>query len=232
MGKLAIIAAYGVYGAFWARFFLHAIPWWRAMRRFRVSAPAGRVFRFRACALAAGDVALFARLWKTNPVLWVGEWVFHVSLLLVIVRHLRYFLEPVPHWVWSMQLPGTIAGYVLPLSLVYILVVRLLTGREKYTSPANLSLLVLVLVISSIGVLMHTLYTPNLVDVKLFAAGLACFRPAPPPESLWFAAHFGLFLILVLYLPTHIFTSPLVMLEARRREQELKLVMHEPGRDG
>jgi nitrate reductase gamma subunit len=181
----------------------------------------------KAWVLTAADMVLFARLLMVNPALWVGEWVFHASFLLVLLRHLRYFLNPVPFWVWWVQTPGMIAGHVLPLSLAYILVIRLLTAREKYASRANVLLLGLVLAISSIGVIMHAWYTPNLVEVKLFALGLVCFKPAPAPESLLFMTHFILVLVLVPFLPTHIFTAPLVMMEARKREQALRLVMHE-----
>jgi hypothetical protein len=30
MGTILIIAAYGVYAAFWIRFFLHTLAWWRS----------------------------------------------------------------------------------------------------------------------------------------------------------------------------------------------------------
>jgi nitrate reductase gamma subunit len=227
MRTIFIIAAYGVYAAFWLRFLAHFLIWWKAVRRLPRPLPAIPASKIKACAVSAGDVFLFGRLLKVNPVLWVGEWVFHASFLLVLLRHLRYFLEPVPAWIWSVQFAGTIAGYVLPLSLVYILAVRLFAKREKYSSPANLFLLCLVLAISSLGVLMHALYKPNLVDVKLFALGLVCFKPAPVPEGLLFMVHFSLVLVLVPFLPTHIFTAPLVMLEARKREQALQRVMHE-----
>jgi nitrate reductase gamma subunit len=226
-GTIIIIAAYGVYAAFWIRFIAHFLVWWKAVKRLSAPPPAVPASRIKACAGTAGDVFLFRRLLAVNPVLWIGEWVFHASFLLVLLRHLRYFLEPVPKWVWSAQTPGIIAGYVLPLSLAYILVVRLLTKREKYSSPANLLLLSLVLAISSLGVLMHALYKPDLVDVKYFAEGLVALRPAAFPKSVLFLAHFSLVLVLVPFLPTHIFTAPLVMMEARKREEALKLVMHE-----
>jgi nitrate reductase gamma subunit len=172
------------------------------------------------------DVALFGRLMKVNPVLWLGEWVFHASLLLVLLRHLRFFLEPVPEWVWSVQTPGLIAGYVLPFSLVYILVIRLLTKREKYAAPANVFLLGLVLIISTLGVVMSAWFTPAM-DVKMFVLGILCLKPAALPDDGLFLAHFCLVLVLIPFLPTHIFTAPFVMMEARRREQALRLVMHE-----
>jgi nitrate reductase gamma subunit len=228
LGKILMVAAYCVYASFWMRFFAHVLVWWRAARRLSASAPAPvSRSRIKACALTAADVFLFGRLLVVNPALWLGEWVFHVSLLLVLLRHLRYFLDPVPAWVWSIQFAGAIAGYVLLLSLVYILVVRLFTAMEKYASRANMFLLGLVLVISSIGVVMHAWLTPNLLDVKFFVRGFLCFNPAPAPGSLLFMAHFILVLVLVPFLPTHIFTAPLVMIEARRREQALHLVMHE-----
>ena len=45
------------------------------------------------------------------------------------------------------------------------------------------------------------------------------FSPAPLPESLLFTLHFVLVLVLVPLLPTHIFTAPLVMYEARKRDR-------------
>ena len=228
LGKILIVAAYCVYAAFWIRFFAHVLVWWRAAKRLPASAqatvPGSRIKTF---ALTAADVFLFGRLLVVNPALWLGEWVFHLSLFLVFLRHLRYFLDPVPAWVWSVQFTGMLAGYVLLLSLVYILVIRLFTAMEKYASRANMFLLGLVLVISSIGVVMHAWLTPNLLEVKYFARGFLCFSPAPAPESLLFMAHFLLVLVLVPFLPTHIFTAPLVMMEARKREQALCGVMHD-----
>jgi nitrate reductase gamma subunit len=162
-----------------------------------------------------------------NPLLWLGEWGFHLTFLLALVRHLRYFLNPVPAWVWSLQTTGMIAGYILPISLLYILIIRLLTTREKYSSRQNILLLGLVLAISSIGVLMHIAYKPDLVDVKLFVFGIMTFAPRPVPESGLFLLHFSLFLAVILLLPSHIFTAPFVMYEARKRDESLHRVMHD-----
>jgi [DsrC]-trisulfide reductase subunit M len=177
--------------------------------------------------LTAVDMFLLGRVLNENPALWIGEWTFHASFVFVILRHLRYFLDPVPLWVWWLQTPGLIAGYILPFALAYILAVRLLTRHEKYSAAANLFLLTLVLLISSIGVFMHAWYKPDLVDVKLFVLGILSFHPAGMPESLLFGTHFALALVLSPFLPTHIITAPLVMMEARKGEQALHLVMHE-----
>jgi nitrate reductase gamma subunit len=227
MGKLLILAAYAVYAAFFIRLFVHILVWWRAVRQ--SSGPVSYVAPAsgKACALAAGDIFLFGRLFKVNPALWLGEWVFHASFLLVLARHLRYFLNPVPEWIWFLQTPGLIAGYILPLALLYILGIRQLSKQEKYTSPANMFLLGLVLGISAIGVLMHALFKPDHVDVKLFIVGLVSFAPTAVPGSALFLVHFCLVLVLVSLLPSHIFTAPIIMLEARKREQALHLVTHD-----
>ncbi len=227
MGKLLFGAAYIVYAVFWVRMLMHALVWWKAASRPGLSARPGLKARMQAYALTAADIVFFLRLLLVNPLLWLGEWIFHVSFFLVLLRHLRFFLNPVPDFVWWVQTPGLIAGYLLPPALVYILVVRLLTRQERYASTANMVLLGLVLVISSLGVLMRTLFRPDLVGVKLFIYGIVRFAPAAAPGSILFLAHFILVLVLVLLLPSHIFTAPFVMLDARKRGQALRLVMHE-----
>lgn len=229
MGKLLILAAYGVYAAFWVRFLLHVLVWRRAARGPTPSDRPERAFAFKACAFTALDVVFLGRVFMVNPALWFGEWIFHASFLLVLLRHLRFFLNPVPLWVWWMQTPGLIAGYILPPALAYILIIRLLTTREKYASPANMVLLGLVLSIGAIGLLMNLVFRPDLVDAKLFIIGIMSFSPAPAPESLLFMLHFALVLVLVLVLPTHIFTAPLVLYEARKRGEDLKRLMHGSG---
>lgn len=227
LGKILIAAAYAVYVAFWLRVFMHFLVWWRARRRFEGHrASVGRT-SVKACAFTVLDIVFFGRLFKGGAALWFGEWIFHFSFLLVMLRHLRFFLNPVPDWVWWAQTPGLIAGYVLPFSLAYILMVRLLTKLEKYASPPNLLLLGLVLVISSTGVLMHGWFRPDVVGAKLFVFGILSMKQAALPESLLFVTHFLLVLVLVPFLPTHIFTAPLVMLEARKREQVRRMVMHD-----
>jgi nitrate reductase gamma subunit len=225
MEKLLIVAVYAVYAAFWFRFFVHARAWWRATQR--ITEPVTPRVRGKACALTATDMFFFNKLFRLNPGLWFGEWVFHATLMLVLLRHLRYVLNPVPACVWWVQTPGLIAGYILPASLVYILVIRLLTNQEKYAAPANVFLLGLVLVISCIGLVMQTFFKPDIVNVKLFILGLIRLSPVAVPGSLLFVLHFSLVLLLVPFLPTHIITAPLVMMESRKREQALHLVIHE-----
>lgn len=230
MGTIVIIAAYGVYAAFWIRFFLHTLAWWRGRAEDMAAVLPRKPSEIKTWALTMRDVVLLWRLLKVNPALWFGEYVFHATFLLVAARHLRFFLNPVPAWVWDLQLPGLIAGYVLPFSLVYILIVRFFSEREQYSSPANIVLLALILLISVIGILMHALFTPDLAEVKHFVLGLLSLAPGSMPAGVLFPLHLVLVLALVALLPTHIVTAPLVMLEARRRDLGLPQVLHDPER--
>ncbi len=227
MGIVMTIAAYAVYAAFWIRFTAHILVWWGALRRTPAEPASAPASRSASWLFLLRDIVLFWRLLKVNPALWVGEWVFHVCFVLIALRHLRYFLNPVPLWVWDLQLPGLLAGYLLPVALLYILAVRLLTKQEKYSSTANLFLLVLMLVISALGIAMRWFFTTNLVDVKLFAFGIMSLSPAPFPAGALFLLHFGLALVFVLLVPTHIIAAPFVMYEARKRDLGLKTVMHD-----
>jgi hypothetical protein len=84
-----------------------------------------------------------------------------------------------------------------------------------------------VLAIAVTGLLMSTRYRADLVAVKLFTLGIVTFAPAPPPLSALFLIHLGLALALLLYLPSHVFTAPLVMMDAQSRNRELRRVMHD-----
>jgi len=226
MGWLIIVATYAVIAAFYVRLGLHGLSWWEAVRR-SPPPPRGIGRTTRAVAGAAVDIVFLRRLLMVNPALWFGEWVFHATLFLIILRHLRYFMDPVPAWVVGAQTPGWIAGFVLPGALLYILAVRLLTGQEKFSSPANLLMLMDVLAIAVTGLLMSTRYRADLTAVKLFALGIVSFTPSPPPLNVLFLSHLGLVLGLLLYVPSHVFTAPLVMMDARSRELQLRRVLHD-----
>ena len=227
MGWLIVATTYAVIVAFYVRLGLHALSWWEAVRRSPPSAPRGFGASARAFVGAAVDIVFLRRLLMANPALWIGEWVFHAALFVIILRHLRYFMNPVPAWVVWAQTPGWIAGFLLPGALLYLLAIRLLTGLEKFSSPANLLMLVDVLAIAATGLLMSTRYRADLTAVKLFALGIVTFTPSPPPLSILFLSHLGFVMTLLLYVPSHVFTAPLVMLDARSRELELRRVMHD-----
>jgi nitrate reductase gamma subunit len=172
------------------------------------------------------DVILLRRLLRANPLIWFWEWLFHVSFTLVLIRHLMYFMDPVPDWIVAMQPLGIIAGCTLPFSLLVILCIKLGTANNFFP-PYNFFLIVLLLALSATGLLMNFAIKTDLAGIKHFSMGIVTFHPEIVPWSYPFLFHFIIFLIFILYLPSHIFTAPFSILDAQKRDDGLKLVMHE-----
>ncbi len=175
----------------------------------------------------ARDIIFLTRLFRVNPLLWFGEWLFHAAFFLVLVRHLRYILFNVPDWLLNLGLAGLLAGYILPVSLVYILIIKLVTEKKKYFSTDNFFLLLLLLLLSVTGIVMKNYVHPDIIDIKNFVLNLFAFKFGPAPGSALFIIHFATALIFLAYLPTHIFAAPLTSLEARRQEAGLDKILHE-----
>lgn len=226
MDILLIIAIYAVYGAFLARFLLHARYWWRGARTSSVVATESRSGPTAVCRSVA-DLLFFTRLLRSNELLWILEWLFHASLLLALLRHFRYVLNPVPAWVWVMQPWGLAGGYLLPLWIALIALIRLASRRELYSSRLNLSLLAALFVISLSGVLMHAVGKPDLVGIKEFSMGVVTFAPAAWPGGALATLHLVLVLIIIPFLPTHIFSAPVTIVTAAQRESRLHEVLHD-----
>lgn len=177
------------------------------------------------CSMAA-DIILLRRLLRANPLIWFWEWLFHVSFTLVLIRHLRYFMDPVPDWIVAMQPLGIIAGCALPFSLLVILCIKL-GPANNFFPPYNFFLIVLLLALSATGLLMTWAIKTDLAGIKHFSMGIVTFHPEIVQWSYPFLLHFVIFLMFILYLPSHIFTAPLSILDAQKRGDELKLVIHE-----
>jgi nitrate reductase gamma subunit len=227
MGTFLTFITYIVCIIFLGRFILNAISWIKGVRH----DPSIPVFTKKISPVTIAetvlDIFFFRRLFKTNKLLWVGSWAFHVSFLLVILRHMRYFMYPVPGFIVSMQDAGIYAGYMLPLSLLLILFIRITGDKARYVSLYNFFLLVLLLLTSLTGVLLKTFYSTNLVEIKAFVLGISTFSPTPLPDSMLFIIHFILLLLLVPFLPFHVITAPVITIEARRRDEGLDMVLHE-----
>jgi len=177
--------------------------------------------------MSAVDIFLFRRLLSVNDVLWIGEWVFHVSFVFVILRHLRYFINPIPQWIWGMQTPGIIAGYILPVALVYIVAMKVIIEKKKYVSSYNFFLIALLFIIGVTGLFMKIVFRPDVVGIKEFIIGTVTFGFVNAPESALFVMHFLMVLLMFVCLPTHLFAAPLTLLESRQRDEMIKGLVHE-----
>jgi len=154
----------------------------------------------------AGEVLFFTSLFKGNKWTWLGGYIFHLSLAAVLLRHLRYFLDPVPLPVALMTYPGlepgVWAGVVMIGALGYLFIRRLWVDRVKYISLfADYFVLALIGLIGFTGALMKFFIRTDVEAVKEFTLGLATLKPANIPPDPMFITHLLLALVLMVYFP-------------------------------
>ena len=148
------------------------------------------------------EVALFESLFKSNLWLWAMGWLFHVGLALVLVRHLRYFTEPVWGWVAALQPFGLYAGFAMTAGLVGLWMRRILLERIRYIStPSDHLMLALLLGIAASGLMMKFFFHTDIVGVKAFFLGLMLFDWQPLPADAVLYLHLTLVALLMLIFP-------------------------------
>lgn len=150
----------------------------------------------------AGDVLIFPNLFQADKALWLGAWIFHACLFLILFRHLRYFLYPVPRIIIDWQTICAYAGFFFPIPALYLFWRRMALSRVLYISglPDYITLILLT-AMASTGMLVHYFARVYLVDVKAFTLGLVTFAPVQPPPHPIFIAHFLLVCALLIWFP-------------------------------
>jgi len=150
-----------------------------------------------------GEVVFFKSLFKSNKWIWLGGYLFHIAFLLIILRHIRYFIYPVPDILLMVQPIGIYAGIFIILPILYLLLRRLFVDRVRYISKGgDFIILFLLLAIIFSGILLKFFYRADLIQVKAFIIGLLTFNPSAfPYENTLFLIHFSLVLGLLLYFP-------------------------------
>jgi len=148
------------------------------------------------------EVVFFESLFKSNKWIWLFGWLFHVSLAVVLFRHLRYATEPVWTIVSLMQPIGLYAGFSMLLALLALWARRLFIERIRYIS--NLSdhlMLALIVLICLSGLMMKYVSHTDIVQVKAFALGLLYFDWQPLPTDFFFMLHLLLVSALMIVFP-------------------------------
>jgi nitrate reductase gamma subunit len=141
--------------------------------------------------------------------LWGAALAFHWSFLIVLLRHFRFFAEPVPSFVWGLEaldgifkvgVPVGFATSVLLLaSVTYLFVRRVVIPQVRYISlTADYFPLFLIMAIAVSGFLMRHFYKVDIVSVKELTMGLVSFQPAVP-EGIGFIFFVHLFFVSALF---------------------------------
>jgi len=148
------------------------------------------------------EVTLFRTLFRSNKWIWLFGWMFHVALLVVLLRHLRYFTEPVWAWVALIQPFGLYAGFALLAGLAGLWARRVLVDRVRYiSSPSDHLMLALLAAIAASGLAMKYLTHTDIVALKAFFLGLMAFQWQPLPADPLLLAHLALVAGLMIVFP-------------------------------
>ncbi|GBL45894.1 sulfite reduction-associated complex DsrMKJOP protein DsrM [Sulfuriferula multivorans] len=148
------------------------------------------------------EVVLFESLFKSNKWIWIFGWMFHFGLLLVLLRHLRYFTEPVWGWVVLIQPFGKYAAFAMIAGLLGLWARRFLVDRVRYIStPSDHLMLALLVGIGLTGMAMSFVVHTNIVGLKEFMLGLMVFDWQPLPADPILLAHLSLVALLMIIFP-------------------------------
>ena len=143
--------------------------------------------------------------------LWLAGLAFHWSFLIIVVRHLRFFIEKVPVPVKMIEGLDSflqvgvplfyLSDAVILLAVSYLFVRRVFLPQMRYISlPADYFPLFLILGIAASGVLMRYFFKTNITGVKELAMGLVGFRYDPKIlEGIGVIFYIHIFLISILF---------------------------------
>ncbi len=149
-----------------------------------------------------GELILFTSLFKANKPTWLFGWLFHFGLLVVLLGHLRYVIEPVWGWVAVAQQLGLYAGTVMLLGLGGLWLRRIVVDRVRYISaPSDHLMLALLAAIAATGLVMRTTSHTDIVAVKGFVLGLLHFDWHPLPSDGFLVTHLLLVVVLMVVFP-------------------------------
>ena len=138
---------------------------------------------------------------------------FHYSFLIIILRHMRLFFEPVPFFVTQLEFfdgimqMGVPRLYITDLlfvgALLFLILRRISQPMIRYISlVADYFPLFLILTIGLSGIYMRYFERVDVVDIKTLTMGLVSFNPVIPDHiALSFFVHLFLVSTLLVYFP-------------------------------
>jgi [DsrC]-trisulfide reductase subunit M len=148
------------------------------------------------------EVAFFESLFKSNKWIWLFGYMFHAALALVLMRHLRYFTDPVWFWVNWVQPFGTYGGFVMVIGLLGLWARRFLVERIRYiSSPSDHLMLALLVAIGTSGLFMRFVSKTDITAVKTYFLGLLRFQINELPTHPALLIHLGLVVVLMIIFP-------------------------------
>lgn len=145
--------------------------------------------------------------------LWLFAILFHYSFLVVVVRHLRLFTDPIPAFLLPIEFMDSFLQIGVPLfymsggallaGALILFLRRLLIPQVRYISlAADYFPLLLVMAIAASGILLRYFAKANIIGVKELLMGLVTFSPRiPEGVTTVFYVHLFLVSALLAYFP-------------------------------
>jgi nitrate reductase gamma subunit len=153
------------------------------------------------------EVVLFNSLFRATKWTWIFGWIFHLSLVLAFLRHLRYVISP-NSFLWPLvnlevvQSFGKYAGFAMLFGLTGLLARRIFVDRVRYiSSPSDYLMLLLIIAIATSGLLMHYVWHTDIVQLKAFIMGLFLLDWQNLPSDPVLLGHLTLVLFLMMIFP-------------------------------
>ncbi len=148
--------------------------------------------------------------------LWIGAMAFHWCFLIILLRHFRFFIEPVPFFATGLSdadgffqigIPALyVSNILIVLGLSYLLLRRLFNPQVRYISlPQDYFPLLLIGGIVLTGIMMRHLgdFRVDVIKVKQVALGIVAFDTAAVPAGIGatFWVHLTFICTLLIYFP-------------------------------
>jgi nitrate reductase gamma subunit len=142
--------------------------------------------------------------------LWMAGLAFHWSFLIVLLRHYRYFSDPVPFWVTGIESLDAFFQIGLPIwyitdaliliAVSYLFLRRVADPKLRYISLGSdyFALFLLLSIIVSGLLMRYTALRVDIVSIKQLAMGLVSFHPIVP-EGVGVLFYIHLFMVCVLF---------------------------------
>lgn len=239
---LTVFVPYIVFIIFLGGFVYRIIKWARSTVPFRIPTTCGQEKSLSwiknnpvenpsgpwgVMARMAQEIVLFRSLFRNTNVkiiggrpvydgakwLWLFGLMFHLSLLIVVLRHLRFFTEPVIPFVSALSaidgfleigIPTLyISDVMLLAGLTFLFLRRVTVPQVRYISLfTDYFALFLIAAVAVTGILMRHFYPADLNTIKTLAMGWISFAPvAPQNVSVIFYMHLCFVFIVIAWLP-------------------------------
>ena len=236
------IFPYTAFMVFIAGFIYRVVKWWIAPVPFRITTTCGQQKSLpwiknnpveNPAGIAgvimrmAQEIFLFRSLFRNTEVeivggrpvygsakwLWFFGLLFHWSFLIIVLRHLRFFVEPITQWIsvlssldgfFEIGIPTLyLSDAAILAGLTFLFLRRVVLPRLRYISLfTDYFSLLLIMAVVSTGLLMRHFSPTDLNEVKNIALGWITLKPiVPQGASVFFYMHLCFVCTLLAWFP-------------------------------